>query len=309
MIVAPRTADATARLPVTGRFRALSYSFIVETALPEVAELVADLLHDLQADDSDESLHRYALREERHDRPYAVSVDGTLIRRVATPLSLVDELLWHANREAIVTPDPRIAIHASAAVWDGRGFLFPAPANSGKTTLVTALLREGAEYVTDEAALLEPLRALVHPYPKPLWMAPGAVRAIGGLQERLRAEYRSLARIRAYVTPRTLGTTVARGPVGIDLVVFPSYRQGGQTRLEPIGRAEAVVALARNAFDLTRFGEHGILALARLVERARCYTLELGDLGEAVRMLAGLRADSGSSTRSPHLDGGVDGTL
>jgi hypothetical protein len=283
-----RTAQAMSSSPShpsTGAYRALSYCFDVRTTLPDVADLIADLLHDLRAD-SGPRVHRYELRREEHDRPYAAYVDGQLTRRVGTPLALVDELLWHVNREAIVTPDPRIAIHASVAVWDRRGMMFPAPANSGKTTLVSALLTRGATYVTDEAALLDPSSPRIHPYPKPMWMAPAGVRAVAGLQSRLRPEYRSLSRVRAYVTPRALGTVAVEDPVGIDLIVFPTYREGGRSRLEPIGRAEAVVSLARNAFDLARFGRDGILALSALVERARCYRLELGDLEGAVTALA-----------------------
>jgi len=273
--------------PSVGTFRALSYSFDVRTALPDVAALVTDLLHDLQADPGPR-VHRYELRREKHERPYAAYVDGQLTRRVGTPLALVDELLWHVNREAIVTPDPRIAIHASAAVWEGQGMLFPAPANSGKTTLVSALLTRGAVYVTDEAALLDPSSLRIHPYPKPMWMAPTAVRAVAGLQSRLRPEYRSLSRVRAYVTPKALGTTAAEGPVGINLIVFPTYRKDGRSHLEPIGRAEAVVSLARNAFDLTRFGRDGILALSALVERARCYRLDIATVDQTMDTLHAL---------------------
>ncbi len=288
MTVTAQAMPSSTSHPWTGTFQALSYSFDVRTTLPEVAALVADLLHDLRADPGPR-LHRYELRVEEHERPYAVSVDGQLTRRVGTPLALVDELLWHVNREAIVTPDPRIAIHASVAVWEGRGMMFPAPANSGKTTLVSALLTRGAVYVTDEAALLDPSSPRIHPYPKPMWMAPAGVRAVAGLQSRLRPEYRSLSRVRSYVTPRALGTTAAERPVAIDLIVFPTYREGGGSRLEPIGRAEAVVSLAKNAFDLSRFGRDGILSLSALVERARCYRLELGDLDGAVDTLAKLR--------------------
>jgi hypothetical protein len=197
-----------------------------------------------------------------------------------------------------MTPDPRIAIHASAAVWEGRGMLFPASANSGKTTLVTALLSHGAIYVTDEAALLDLSSSHVHPYPKPMWMAPTAVRAVAGLQQSLRPEYRSLTRLRAYVTPRTLGTSAAAAPVAIDLIVFPSYRKGGRSDVERMSRAEAVVTLARNTFDLRRFGVDGVSALVRLVEGAHCFRMEVASVDTALKALADVRDDLLASPRS-----------
>jgi hypothetical protein len=68
----------------------------------------------------------------------------------------------------------------------------------------------------------------------------------------------------------------------VGLVVAPRFEPEAATILEPVGRAEAVMILAENAFHLDRFGGAGIELLGHVVESARCYRLRFGDLGEAV---------------------------
>jgi hypothetical protein len=50
----------------------------------------------------------------------------------------------------------RVFVHAGAVGWRGRALLLPGPSRAGKTTLVTALLRAGASYYSDEYAVLDP---------------------------------------------------------------------------------------------------------------------------------------------------------
>jgi hypothetical protein len=269
-------------------YRALSYTFCVTSNVPEVCRLVPTLLEDLD-DTPSQVVHSYRLVAEPALRPYAAYVDGRLVRRVGSPLGLIDELLWHVNREALLGPDPRIAIHASSVVFKGRVFVFPAPGGFGKTTLVAGLLNCGGDYLTDEAALFDPNTAELYPYPKPMWMSPRSVRAVDGLRERLLPEYRALSRLRIYARPRDIGGAgTVNGPVHVDFVVAPTYRQGWSTVLQPVSRAAGLITLASNAFHLTRFGRGGVLTLARVVRGAQCYRLDFGDLVQAQDALESL---------------------
>jgi len=58
--------------------------------------------------------------------------------------------------------------------------------------------------------------------------------------------------------------------------------------LEPIGRAEAFMRLADQAFNLRALGRPGVETLARTIRRAECYRLEIGDLRSAVDAVTGL---------------------
>ena len=58
-------------------------------------------------------------------------------------------------------------VHAGVVTWHERAVLLPGRTRSGKTTLVTELVKRGATYFSDELALLD-RSGLVHPYPRSL---------------------------------------------------------------------------------------------------------------------------------------------
>ena len=72
-------------------------------------------------------------------------------------------------------------VHAGAVEWDGHAALFPAPMESGKTTLVAGLVRAGARYLSDEAAAIDPETLLVHPFPKSLTIGAGSWEVLADL--------------------------------------------------------------------------------------------------------------------------------
>src|SRR5205085_4479546 len=77
----------------------------------------------------------------------------------------------------------RVFVHAGVVGWRGRAVLIPGRSFTGKTTLVAELVRAGAEYYSDEYAVLD-ATGRVHPFPQPL-----GVRADGSLyQEPVRVE-------------------------------------------------------------------------------------------------------------------------
>jgi len=66
----------------------------------------------------------------------------------------------------------RVFVHAGVVAWQGRAVLIPGRTLSGKSWLVRALVRAGAEYYSDEFAVLD-ARGRVHPYPLPPREADG----------------------------------------------------------------------------------------------------------------------------------------
>ncbi len=61
----------------------------------------------------------------------------------------------------------KVFIHAGAVGWKGKAIVIPANSFRGKTTLVSELVRKGAEYYSDEYAVLDE-SGLVHPFPRDL---------------------------------------------------------------------------------------------------------------------------------------------
>ena len=61
----------------------------------------------------------------------------------------------------------RVFLHAGVVAWKGKAIIIPAKSFGGKTTLVKELTKIGAQYYSDEYAVLDK-EGFVHPFPKML---------------------------------------------------------------------------------------------------------------------------------------------
>ena len=94
--------------------------------------------------------------------------DDSLVASHAASIVL-DHLFWHVNTHAFRTTGDFFLIHAGAVTSPAHvAILLSGPPGSGKSTLVTALVRAGFGYLTDEAAAIDPISRLVHPFPRPI---------------------------------------------------------------------------------------------------------------------------------------------
>ena len=59
----------------------------------------------------------------------------------------------------------RVFVHAGVVGWKGHAIVIPGRSRSGKTTLVAELVKAGAEYYSDEFAVLD-AEGRVHPFPE-----------------------------------------------------------------------------------------------------------------------------------------------
>jgi hypothetical protein len=129
--------------------------------LPPSAESVAVTAGDPAPDEG-----RFAIALTGRDG-HTVTLDGLELvtnatREVALGLLDAQIRLFVAAR----SPD-LVFVHAGVVAWHGRAIAIPGPSFSGKTTLVAALVRAGAVYVSDEYAPLD-AAGRVHPFPRRL---------------------------------------------------------------------------------------------------------------------------------------------
>ncbi|MGH2806059.1 MAG: hypothetical protein ACRDKT_02165, partial [Actinomycetota bacterium] len=190
-------------------------------------------------------------------------------------------VLWDVTRRAI-DRTRHIAVHAGAVALGGRGVIFPASMDSGKTTLTSALVRDGFDYLSDEAALIDPATGLLHPFAKPLWMEARTLNLLPGLATSLPRGHLWMMKGNFHVAPDELRPGAIGTPCRVACVIAPSYAPDSTTTLEPISKAEALMLLAENSFNASSFGGDGFDALAGIAQGATCYRLTVGDLGAAV---------------------------
>ena len=270
-------------------YRALSYTFRVRTQHPEIGRHFDRLLADFRSRrvpgvPTFQITHRAAASQ-----PYAVYRGGRIIQRAPSLAPIIDWVLWQATQEAVERTTEYLALHAGAVARNGKAILLPAPPDSGKTTLSAALTRAGFSYLSDEVALIEPDTALLHPYARALWMEIPSIDLMGpDVRQAIPSDLLALGRGQYQITPNELRPGSVGKPTRVRFVVAPMYRRGSKTTLEPMSRAEALVAMADQSFNFGRFGVKALPLLERVVKGAECYRLAMGDLEAAVRMVGDL---------------------
>jgi len=158
---------------------------------------------------------------------------------------------------AEMSPD-FVFVHAGVVGWQGRAILLPGPSFSGKTSLVAALVRLGAEYYSDEYAALDG-SGDVHPYNRRLSIR----REDGSGVDRCSAD--------------ELGGREAQFPQPVGLVVMSRYSNRGQWQPRRMSPGQAALALLGNTVPARRRPDVVIETLRQVVTRARVYISERGE--------------------------------
>jgi len=120
-----------------------------------------------------------------------------------------------------------IFIHAGVVGYHGRTIVLPGMSFAGKTTLVAALVREGAVYYSDEFAVID-MDGLVRPYAKPLSL-------------------RDDNHIQVEHSVESLGGVAGEHPMQIGAIVVTSYKPGAEWQPRHLSPGEGAMALLANA--------------------------------------------------------------
>lgn len=191
-------------------------------------------------------------------------------RRARTPdLGEALAVLESEIRQGIATGAPRRTfVHAGVAGWRGRAIVVPGRSRSGKTTLVAALVKAGASYLSDEYAVLDG-RGRVHPFAKPL-----SVRGPSGCD-------RHAARVPA----EALGARVATRALPVGLVAFTTHQPGAVWSPARATRGRAVLEMLRHTVP-ARLRPQAVLAtLDAATTRAILLAGERGEAEDAAHAL------------------------
>jgi hypothetical protein len=163
----------------------------------------------------------------------------------------------------------RIFVHAGVVAHDGRALVIPGESFSGKTTLVAALVRAGASYLSDEFAVLD-ADGFVHPYPKPLWLRSRT----GGPT--------------AEVTADALGGTTADTRIPVALVAVTRYVPGARWDPAPLSAGQAALALLSDTVPAQERPAEALHVLRRVAERCACVQSSRDEADEIVAPLLSL---------------------
>lgn len=161
---------------------------------------------------------------------------------------------------------PRLFIHGGAVAIDGKAILFPGNSLAGKSRLVAELLKAGADYLSDEYAVVTE-RAMVHPFEKPI-----------SLRQTPTAR-------QIDVTAESLGARTVRRALPIGAVVLTEYREGARWAPQPVKPSHAALRMMQFTVGARTFPEPTLRILSAIAERVPVFHTPRPDTARAVPRL------------------------
>ena len=248
--------------PERHRFALFGCPFEIRNPSAAVWRAIEDRLPPLELPEPDaRPLRRYSV--DPHGGAFTVGRARRRSVSAATVPAAADLVVDDVERALARSIDGRILVHAGAVRWRGRAILLPGRSGSGKSELVAALVRAGADYLSDEFAVLD-RNGEVQPYRRPI-----SLRRPSGTTR---------------VAVETPEDRSASEPAPVGSIAFLRYRPGASWRPRRVSPGSALLGLLRNTLSCGwRLDEaHRIL---RRVIAAPTLIGQRGDAEEAAELL------------------------
>jgi hypothetical protein len=160
-----------------------------------------------------------------------------------------------------------VFIHAGVVGWRGKAVVIPANSFQGKTTLVAELIKNGAEYYSDEYAVLD-ASGMVHPYPRDLSVRDQK------FQER-------------DVPVADLGGKIGTKPIPIGVVLLTRYDEKAQWKPEILTPGQGIMEIIPHTIPRNFNTKFALKVLNTAVSDAIILKSSRGDAGEfAIKLLS-----------------------
>jgi hypothetical protein len=271
----------------------LSFRFGVRCDDAELGRHLAALLESLGGSDG-AAEHWYSLTT-RGGGAIDLSLDDEHCAQLSGAGECIDRLLWDINRASAEHSNEHLLFHAGSVAVGGAAVLLPAASGGGKSTLVTALVRAGAQYLSDELIALTFADGRVLPYPKPLAIKAGSFEAVRKLGVQPMPAPARFASDEWYLRPDDIRSGSVGAPCRPAAVIVPRYAPSGLTRLTALTATETFLALALNSVNLEYHGQAGTELLGDLVEHCPTFELEMSDLEAACHLVFDVVEQLGAS--------------
>jgi len=131
-----------------------------------------------------------------------------------------------------------VFLHAGAVAWKGKGILLPGMSFHGKSSFVTELVKAGADYYSDDFAILDE-QGRLHPFARKISM-----RRRDGTFGPYELDPR-----------RDLGGQIGGSSVPVGHILLTQYRRGARFNPKILSAGEGVLATLPFAIPLQRYPE------------------------------------------------------
>lgn len=220
----PKISDPTV---VPFEFESYGVSVRIESNLQEMVDeaektIRVSLLNDIRPTQVEQFDHVFQLNRDKRGTRIMIQ-NGERISSGGTRkkfFKFFDSIIRVVVAEYAVD---RVFLHAGVVGWKGKAIVIPADSFKGKSTLVSELVRNGAEYYSDEFAIFD-REGLVHPF----------ARRIG----RRTDDY-----IPYELTVEDLGGTYGNTPIPVGLVLITEYRANAKWSPKKLSAGNGVLEM------------------------------------------------------------------
>lgn len=147
-----------------------------------------------------------------------------------------DRLIEYLSSQIRITvaefAESKVFLHAGAVGWKNSAIIIPGKSFSGKTTLVSELIRHGAEYYSDEYAVLDE-DGFLHPYPKMLSM-----RGIVGEYEQVDT------------SPDLFGAKIGRKKIPVGLILITEFKKQAKWKPKILNPGAGVLEILQHTIPI-----------------------------------------------------------
>ncbi len=162
--------------------------------------------------------------------------------------------------------EEKVFMHAGVVGLNGKALVFPAISFSGKSTLTAELVKQGAEYYSDEYAVFEP-NGNVGNFPRPISLRdPGTTRETD-------------------VTVEELGGRVGKDFVPVGMVLFTSFSRGARWDPEVLSPGAAIMEMIPHTLTIRRNPAFSLKVLDLVAQRAIILKSPRGDVKKFAKFL------------------------
>lgn len=209
---------------------------------------------------------RFALVKDTDDGLLRIICDGESIT-APSELRLALGILDAELRKYIALHAPdHVFVHAGVVGVKDHAIVLPGRSFAGKTTLVVALVNAGAEYWSDEYAVLD-ANGLVHPYPKPLSMRINDTRETNEQPV------------------ENLGGRAGDRPLPVAVIAFTTYYPEAAWALRACTAGEGAVKLLEHSIAARSRPQQVLAAVRRAATDALILEGDRGDADQAASTL------------------------
>ena len=267
---------------------------------PAVLDLVRSTLQDLLVAD-DQSTPYASSVEIEPEGTYRILADGRTFRSKLEAEWVPDHLVRMLLLAELDAHPERLHLHAGAVAVENRGVVIAGFSGHGKSTLTTALVRSGFDYLTDERVAIDSDSLTVSGFPKPISLVKGSFTVFPELHPDVLGHGK--ATVTEWQIPASaIGSGAMLTELRARVVIFVKYEAGSDVSVEGIHPVTAVARLLHDSPDIARFGAAALRVCAALCTSALCVELTYSRPTDAGPVVRALLDDADREVPSPDVE-------